>query len=220
MSEVKELSADSKLEILTKRHETMSNEVKGEIQSRDRLLFYTLILIGVMSFQLFSPSTSGGIISEAVTKALKLSQPIDTSFTNTVMWFGLLALIVKYFQTAIRIERKRDYLYNLEKKLADYFDDMAYTWENPNDKDYPTYLHWVTGLYGLGLPVGFILVAIIKMAYEYTDIEKITFPLVLDGVAGVLIIAFIFQYLLFMYPRLRPSSKTNEARTEAKINIK
>jgi len=129
---------EEKLSLLHDHYQETFAWIQDYLKLRDRLFAYVLVIITLMLFQMHSPAESGGAISELITKKLELKTPIDVAFLSSVLWFALLSLVVRYYQTVVHIERQYDYIHKIEAQLSPEYDGKAFTREGKSYlKNYP-----------------------------------------------------------------------------------
>ncbi len=71
-----------------------------------------------MLFQLYTPQEAVYVISQFISNTLNISTQINLLFIQSIIWFGLLATTLKYFQSVVFIERQYNYIHQLEEQLS------------------------------------------------------------------------------------------------------
>ena len=138
------LSEDKKLEILNDHYKDSFSHLQEFLRTRDKLFFYIIITITLMLYQIFSPLEAKDLIGHLITKALNLDKAVDASFIGSIIWFALLALVVRYFQTVVYIETQYKYIHNLEDQLCPCYNNMAFTREGKTYlKDFKKFSKWI-----------------------------------------------------------------------------
>ena len=161
---------DSKLEVLHDHYKDTFTILQGHLQLRDRIFVFTLLAVTVILFQIFSPEGSGQAISQFVMSKLGLNSPIDTSFLGTIIWFATLALVVRYFQTVVYIERQYDYVHQLEEYLNRAYGSKIFTREGKFYLSrYPTFSRWTAFLYGVIFPALLCMVVVMKILADWSQ---------------------------------------------------
>lgn len=142
-----------KLLLLHEHYKETFNNIQDYLKLRDRLFAYVLLIVTLMLFQMYSPSGSTGAISELLTKKLELKTLIDISFLSSIIWFALLSLVVRYYQTVVYIERQYNYIHTIEDQLSPEYDRKAFTREGDSYlKNYPLFSSWTWILYTIVFP--------------------------------------------------------------------
>lgn len=169
------LTEDKKLEILHDHYKDTFVHIKDYLKLRDKLLFLILLVITLMLFQIYSPQESGEAVSQLITGKLALQQPIDISFIGSILWFSLLAFVVRYFQTVVHIERQYKYIHELEEHLSSNYDSPAFTREGKSYlSGYPLFSTWTWILYTVIFPVLLLIVVFSKMYGEWCHAGDVT----------------------------------------------
>ena len=191
---------EPKLEILNDHYKDTFSYIRDYIRIRDSLLLMILIVVTVMLSQIFSPNETKSAISEFINAKLNLTTRIEVSFIGSVIWFGLFALIMKYFQTVVYIERQYNYIHKLEDVISKEFNGEAFTREGKSHlKDYPIFSEWSQIVYRIIFPAILTLVSLIKIIGEWVGRDRVSWLLIFYSlVCGCILISIIF-YLLVVH---------------------
>lgn len=169
------LTEDKKLEILHDHYKDTFVHIKDYLKLRDTLLSLIFLVITLMLFQIYSPQESGEAVSQFITKQLDLKQSIDISFIGSILWFSLLTLVVRYFQTVVHIERQYKYIHKIEEHLSSNYNSPAFTREGKSYlSNYPLFSTWTWILYTVIFPVLLLIVVFAKMYGEWCHAGDIT----------------------------------------------
>lgn len=191
---------DTKLEVLNDHYKETYNNLQEFRKLRERLMAFIIATIALMSFQVFSPTQAGNAIGQFVASQLDLQSSIDTSFLGSIIWFCLLAFVVRYFQTVIHIERQYDYLHNLENLLSKHYDGNAFTREGKSYlKKYPLFSNWAHFLYTTIFPALLIIVVVIKTANEIKIVSHVSALLIFNSLIALFILVSIVLYLMLIH---------------------
>ena len=123
------LNDDKKLELLNDHYKDTFVYLKETLRLRDRLFVFILVTITLLLFQLYSPSEAGTTIGAFIAKQLDVQNAVSIAFVGSVIWFALLAFVMRYFQTVIFIEIQYNYIHNVENQLSVHYDHKAFTRE-------------------------------------------------------------------------------------------
>src|SRR6266567_3300464 len=93
----------NRLQILHDHYNKSCEVVQAHIRTRDRLFLALLLLAAVMLFQMEFPGVATEEIGLLIKKKAELSQPIDAGFLNSLLWFAILYVGLRYYQTAVRV---------------------------------------------------------------------------------------------------------------------
>lgn len=163
-----------KLLLLHEHYKETFNNIQDYLKLRDRLFAYVLLIVTLMLFQMYSPSGSTGAISELLTKKLELKTLIDVSFLSSIIWFALLSLVVRYYQTVVYIERQYNYIHTIEDQLSPEYDRKAFTREGESYlKNYPLFSSWTWILYTIVFPILLSVIVVVKTIGEIRQMEGI-----------------------------------------------
>ena len=134
------------------------------------LFLWVLVVLVIMLFQIYTPAEASSILSQLMEKKLEVKSQINFLFIQSVIWFVLLALIIKYFQSVIFIERQYDYLHSLENILSNEYGENAFTREGKSYlNDYPAFLNWASFLYTVLFPAILAAVSTSKIVSEFNQ---------------------------------------------------
>lgn len=168
-------SEDTKFQILYDHYKDTFAHIQDFLKLRDRFFFLILFLVTLMLFQMYSPTESGETISAFVAKQLELKNPLDISFLGSILWFGLLGLIIRYFQTVVHLERQYEYIHKLEEQISPNYDNKAFTREGKFYlSDYPLFSKWTSILYTIIFPILLIIVVFAKIIGELSHSEHVS----------------------------------------------
>ena len=198
--EVSDLSVDKKLEILNDHYKDTFAQLREHLKLRDNLFFGVLIIVSLMFYQLYLPQEAGNAISGALAKALKLEKTIDINFIGSAIWFALLVLLLRYFQTVIYIERLYSYIHKLEDQLCLCYDRKAFTREGKSYlENYPKFSNWAWALYTIVFPVLLIFVASIKIFFEAVSVSQAYGLFIFDFLVCISVVISIILYLSLIH---------------------
>jgi hypothetical protein len=190
------LSEDKKLEILNDHYKDSFNHLQEFLRTRDKLFFWVLIVITFMLYQIFLPLEAKDVIGHIITKALNLDNAVDASFMCSVIWFSLLAIVVRYFQTVVNIENQYKYIHELEDQISRCYKNKAFTREGKTYlKDYWKFSKWIKRLYVIIFPALLLIVIAAKMHNEISVSGGLSILLVFDILVSISIAFFISLYM-------------------------
>lgn len=159
-----------KLQILSEHYSHTFDFLQTYLKKRDTLFLWVLFVLVIMLFQIYTPAEASSLLSQLMEKKLEIKSQINFLFVQSVIWFVLLALIIKYFQSVVFIERQYDYLHSLENTLSEEYGDKAFTREGKSYlSDYPAFLNWASFLYTILFPAILAVVATTKIVIEFNQ---------------------------------------------------
>jgi hypothetical protein len=155
------------LEILSEHYAHTFDFLQSHLKKRDRLFIGVLFLMFLLLFQIYTPDETSGIITQVISTKLDLKEPLNFLYVQSIIWFVLLSVIIKYFQSVVFIERQYSYIHALEKKLSVEYGDSSFTREGDSYlKDYPVFLNWASFLYTILFPSILLVVLTSKIIIE------------------------------------------------------
>jgi hypothetical protein len=184
------------LQILHDHYKDTFSHIQQYLKLRDKLFLLILGVITLMLFQVYSPAQSGEAVSQFITKHFDLKSPIDIEFFSSIIWFALLSLVARYFQTVVHIERQYSYIHNLEDILSPSFENKAFTREGKAYlTNYPLFSNWTWILYTVIFPILLLIVVVVKIVGEIKSVKGISWLL---GINIAIFLCVIISTLLYM----------------------
>jgi len=191
---------DAKLQILHDHYKDTFFYIQEHIKLRDRLFLFILLVVTFMLFQLYSPVSAGEAVSHFITKKLELKSPIDITFIGSIIWFGLLSLVVRYFQTVVHIERQYKYIHQIEEQLSSEYANKVFTREGKAYlNDYPLFSRWAWILYTIVFPALLVALVIFKINREIWQAGSISLLISVNSAIALFIVLSILFYLLSVH---------------------
>ena len=197
-------SEDTKFQTLYDHYKDTFTHIKDYLKRRDRGIFYVLLVVTLMLFQLISPKNSGEVISRFIVKQLELESPVDASFIDTIIWFSLLVLVVRYFQLVVLLERQYEYIHKLEEAISSNYTDSneVFTRESKSYlRNYPLISNWTSALYTIVFPIFLLTIIIIKIFGEVASAGAVSTPLVFNIVIFLFTLVSTVLYLFLVHFR-------------------
>ena len=189
-----------KLQLLHDHYKDTFFYIQEYLKLRDRLFLFILIVVTFMLFQLYSPASAGEAVSHFITKKLELKSPIDITFIGSIIWFGLLSLVIRYFQTVVHIARQYKYIHQIEEQLSTHYENKAFTREGKSYiEDYPLFSSWEGILYTIVFPALLIVLVIAKIVGEICQTGSISLLLSVNVTIALFIVLSTLFYLLLVH---------------------
>lgn len=158
---------DTKLQILAEHYKNTFNFLQDTLKKRDRLFLGILCILILMLFQLYTPQEASNLISQFIANKLNITTQMNLLFVQSIIWFSLLSITLKYFQSVVFIERQYSYIHKLEEQLSNEYGEKAFTREGASYlKDYPIFLNWASSLYTIFFPVILLIISVSKIISE------------------------------------------------------
>jgi len=194
-------SEDTKLQVLHQHYQDTFKVQQQHLRSRDRFFFLVLATAGVMLFQMAFPQAASNAFAQFIAKKFEIQQSIDTSFISALVWFGLLALVIRYFQTAVHIERQYGYIRHLESQLSKHYDGKSFTREGKHYlSKYPCFSNWAATLYTGVFPILLMTLVATKLYSEFrTAACPLPWAFWVDSVLGACIGISVVLYMRMIH---------------------
>ncbi len=182
--------------------ETCSN-INDTIKRRDRALLWVVLTLFFFAFQALFPSVSNQIVQSLLMSKYGLNLELNFSIIGNIVWFLLLVFTLRYFQSAIFIERQYKYVHKIEDKMNNKFGEDLITREGKSYlSDYPAFSNWTWFIYVLAFPTLLTISAIAKIIMEWVNAyQKINFGLILDTILFLLLLTSIILYLYSLFTK-------------------
>ncbi len=194
------ISQESKLQVLTDHHKDTFQYIREFLKIRDRLFLMVLILIGLQYFQITAPDDSSKTIISFFKDALGFEISANKDILNTILWFGLLAIIVRYFQANVYINRQYNYIKNIEGKITEIAGTELITREGQSYLDeYPAFSNWTNTLYTWIFPILIILTTTYKIISDFTSWSGFVGSYGASFVFFIMILISTILHLLFLH---------------------
>ncbi|MCD6556422.1 MAG: hypothetical protein J7K64_04440 [Bacteroidales bacterium] len=193
---------EAKLQILHDHYLETCQIIRDSIKLRDKLVFLVIVVLAVLIAYSFWPSSSIEALSYAVKEKFGVPLNINPNVLSTIIWISLLAIVMRYTQAVVYIERQYLYIHKIEKSLSEKYNNKAiFTREGVNYlKKYPPYSNWICFIYTTILPV-------VLLIFVFTEIIKeclgwgcgFSFIILVNSLAALSIAVTIVLYMIFMY---------------------
>jgi len=201
------LSEDTKLSVLSEHYNNTVADFKKLGKSREWNFIAMLALLGIMAFQYVSPNQSESILTQFVQKQLSIDISISINIIGSLVWFALLYVSIRYFQSVINIEKQYNYTHQLEAELSKSFEGKAFTREGKAYlNNYAIFSDWVHIVYWYIFPILFILSITAKLVGEYSAVDLSKLSIALNT---VIYISVVISTILYVYS-LYKTKKNNE----------
>lgn len=195
-------SEDANLEVLHAHYVESFGHIRSALGQRDRLFAYIVIAVTIMLLQVVAPRDTDAALGHLISQKLALSGALSLSILGTVLWFAVLGIVIRYFQTVIYIERQYAYVHSLEDLLAANYGGAAFTREGRSYRtNYPLFLRWTSLLYTIVFPLSLILVLAVKIVTEFHHGSTRGWLFACDAVTFGAISVSIVLYLISLHWR-------------------
>jgi len=158
-----------KLNILAEHYYHTFDFLQTHLKKRDKLFSGVMLVLAVMLFIIYTPNETSNLINQILKEKFKLTTSVNFLYIQSIIWFILLSLSIKYFQSVVFIERQYKYLHDLEDTLNKEFENGEFTREGKYYlNNYPKLLDWASFLYSIIFPIVLAIVTSTKIYAEFT----------------------------------------------------
>lgn len=175
--------------------------IRDAIKFRDRLMLFVIITLAFFSFQSFFPITSNQVVSELLTFKFGLNLQFNFAFLGSIIWFLLLVFVLRYFQTAVFIERQYKYIHKLEDQLNKELKEDIITREGKSYlSKYPLFSDWMCFLYTMFFPILLFLITLTKIISEWVNFcNSFSINIIIDSIIFLILAISIFLYVKMLH---------------------
>ena len=197
-----------KITLLAGHYKDTFDFQKENLKKRDRLFLLSLISTCLMLFIIYTPSEAFSLMSDFLKSKFSLQSNINLLFMQSIIWFSMLAVVIKYFQAVIFIDRQYSYLHKIEAIISPAFESQSFNREGKSYlNDYPKFLNWAGFLYTLIFPIILLVVSSIKIITEFISFGSKE-PLIYFDLC-----AFVFMLISIVLYQYEMHVKNNKKNT-------
>lgn len=193
---------DSKFEALHEHYKETFSNIKESIKLRDKLLVIVFIVLSLVVLHTFWPIDALTAFSNFTTQKIGIAFSISNGFLSSIIWFAFLAVVVRYTQVVVYIERQYAYIHLIEEELnKNYENKVIFTREGKSYLNkYPLYSDWIYLLYTTIFPLVLIVVVFSKITLErIVSPCYFSVPLLLNTILAICTLISIVLYMRFMH---------------------
>jgi hypothetical protein len=176
------------------------------VKKRDRAMLYVIAAVGLFAFQTMFPSVADGAVAQFLNFKYGLTFSIDLSVIGNAIWLAVLVFALRYFQSAVFVERQYDYIHRIEEELNKTAGEEVITREGKSYlKDYPWFSDWMTILYKAVFPLLLILVTATEIGIEWVHLSgrHPSLGLLFNSLVFLLLAVSVFLYWGALYRKAR-----------------
>lgn len=197
-----QVNSDIKLETLYDHYKDTFVYLREYLKFRDKLFVYVLIVLTVMFLLITIPTDTVEAISQIVKEKFKLKISMNSKFIDSMLWFVLLTLVVRYYQASTLIERQYTYIHKVEENLCNIIGEELFYREGKGYLDnYPAFSWWTWFLYTIFFPVLLMIVVSYKLIIEYIAYKKIDINIILDATICIMILISTILYFSLQHSK-------------------
>lgn len=199
---------DARLAMLHEHYQDSCTVMQHQRTARDRYFYMVIAVVSLVWFDVVAPQDFSRIVGESLKTRLQLSVAPDLGYLRSVLWFLLLGLTVRYFQTSLSVERSYDYIHDVEEVLAAEVHKVFGREGAAYLSKYPLFLKWAHFLYVVVAPVILLFVVVI---WTRVQIQAWS-PSSWSGLAWFDVLvsaAIVLSIILYWAFRIRKKDNTN-----------
>lgn len=178
------------------------------VKRRDRAMLFAIIALGFFAFQTIFPSVADHAVTDYLSFKFGLTLQIDLSVLGNIVWLLVLLFALRYFQTAVFVERQYAYLHQLEDKVNAAVGQDVITREGKSYLvDYPWFSNWMHVLYTIAFPALLFFVTSLKITGEWLQRpgDAVTLGLFINTLLFALLAVSIWLYIAVLH--FKPKKK-------------
>jgi hypothetical protein len=184
-----------RLPILMDHYRETFGHQRDYIKQRDRLFVCALLTTMALAFRGSYTEDSQRVLAVAIDKLLGANVVIEENFLGILVWFVFFAVVARYFQANMNVERGYQYIHLVEAEMtALYGADLLAREGKQYLKDYPRFGDWMHIVYSWVFPLAILLLTAWS---AYVDYERIgcTWTLAITAVIALLTLSTVVLYL-------------------------
>lgn len=193
--------SNESIAILYDHYKDTCSTIGTSTKRRDLYMLYVLLALALFAIQALFPSNTSQALNGFIDYKFGINIAINFAVIGNAVWFLLLIFTLRYFQTAVYVERQYQYLHILEDKINKEFDDELITREGKGYlSKYPKFSNWMWILYTLIFPLLLFAVSTTKIGKELVWSNS-SISLFLNILIYLLLAISIFLYLGMLHFR-------------------
>ena len=187
----------TKINILADHYKDSFQHVKQSITLRDRLMLLVIVLLALQLFQITSPENSSSALIGFFKSHLGFEVSADKNSLSAILWFSLLSVVIKYFQTNVYINRQYEYLDKLEALFTKISGESLLTREGSHYlSNYPLFSNWCHILYTWVFPILLIIASIFNIIEDFPGCGNVRIAF---GISIVFCVMIIVSTTIYLY---------------------
>jgi len=192
------LSKDTEIEVLNDHYKDSFTHLREYLKLRDRLFLYVLLVFVGMFLLINGSESTYKIFSDIANEKLGATIAVNSKTIDSILWFILLSLVIRYYQTSILVERQYVYLSIVENELNSIIlKDYVFQREGKAYANYyKLFPEWAWIIYTFVFPALLILVSGYKLVREIFTYTKIELTIIMDVLFFFTILATTIIYMI------------------------
>jgi hypothetical protein len=184
----------SHLEVLHDHYKETFSYIRYWEKHRDTLFLVLIGLLGLLFLEVQYPANLQKCVKEINAGATLYINAFPMPIITSATWTIFLAIMLRYCQSTITVERQYKYLHKLEKTMSSFFnEDYIYQREGRSyNWNYPVFSQWVYLFYVFIFPVIIIVLQIDLLFSEYKSTRGYFF--IYDAIMAVGVLLSLVLY--------------------------
>lgn len=185
------------------------------VKRRERAMLLAIVALGFFAFQTIFPGAADHAVTDYLSFKFGLTLQVHLSVIGNVVWLLVLLFTLRYFQTAVFVERQYAYLHQLEDKINAAVGQDVITREGKSYlADYPWFSDWMWILYTVIFPLLLFFVSTIKISSEwiFTGAGGASFGLLVNSILYMLLVVSVVLYMAVLhFKKTKKAAETAES---------
>lgn len=186
------------LELLYDHYKETYSLVKARLDERNKLFIYIVILLCVLSLFILNPEGLLATLSEWLDENYHLKINMEVNIIQSLLWFIVLYVTIRYYQANSYIERLYKYIHSLEATISSLtgrpFDRESKSYL----EEYPILLDFISIIYRVVFPLIYCFVIMVKLISEIAVKPPKIFLYLDISLAACCLLLTVF-YLVFLH---------------------
>ena len=158
-----------RLEFLAGHYRESFSLQRDYIGRRDRAFGYALLAGVALALRVSDLAASDHVFGVLLQRVSGQELRLDAGVLAVLMWFVQFALVVRYFQATMTVERQYNYIHRVEGEMCSLFGSDLLAREGASYfLDYPKFSDWVHAVYTMVFPAAFVILVCWSLALEFS----------------------------------------------------
>jgi hypothetical protein len=152
---------DDRLGLVAEHYRETFGHQREYIQKRDQLFVYALLSAIALAFRASYTDQSEHVLTVVVEKVLGSGVAIESAFLGILIWFIFFALIARYFQATLNVERQYEYISRVEQEMTSLYGSDLFAREGKQYlANFPVFGGWMHWIYSWVFPIAILALTI------------------------------------------------------------
>ncbi|MDB4963969.1 MAG: hypothetical protein JWP01_3968 [Myxococcales bacterium] len=193
------LPPDQRLAVLTDHHKETFAHVRDYIRDRNRLFVYALVAVVALGFRAADAAESNRVLQLLAQRLAGEKIQLDAGFVTAFLWFVLFAIVLRYFQAALHVNRQYEHLAAIEDEIEKIVGGGVLSREGKGYAErYKQFSTWSWRVYAWGFPLSLLGAACSNVILDARNVDSVSISLVVSGLFALATIGITVLYLFAM----------------------